>query len=122
MLAVIGDHLVAAFHGADRRLQHGATGIAEALAGLEIGLFSHHAFAAYFLHLAVGVGDDPVPREQARGYAAFIADGDGVRKNVASLFRIGLILEIAGVHVDANLVLGLLHCALMIPNYQARLA
>ena len=64
LLAVVGDHLVAALHRADRRLEHGTAGVAEALARLQVRLLADHAVAAHFLHLAVGVGDDPVAGQQ----------------------------------------------------------
>jgi hypothetical protein len=85
------------------RFEHGAAGITEALAGLEVGLFAHHAVAADFLNLAVGVGDDPVPREQSCRHAAFVADGDGVREDVAAFFRVGLLFRDTSVRLSTRI-------------------
>ena len=54
----------------DRRLEDGAAGIAEALARLQVRLLADDAFADDFLHLAVGIGDEPVARHEAGGLAS----------------------------------------------------
>ncbi|MDV7397071.1 hypothetical protein RZS08_37070, partial [Arthrospira platensis SPKY1] len=61
---VFTEHLVSPVHGADRRLEHAAAGVAEVLAGCELGLLADHPLAMHLLHLAVAVGDDPVAGEQ----------------------------------------------------------
>ena len=50
------------------------------LAGLEHRLVADHRQAAHFLDVAVGVGDDPVARDQLRGDVAAVADGDRCRR------------------------------------------
>src|SRR5262245_309164 len=104
VLTVVGHHLVGALHRSHRRLEDRAARVAETLAGLEVGLLADHAVAAHFLHLAVGVGDDPVSRHQSRRYRAFIADRYGVGEHEAPLARVGLLVDEVGLDVDANLV------------------
>src|SRR5918912_1205708 len=72
LLAVLGEHVIAAAHRADRRRQRAAARVAEALAGPQQGLVADDAVAADFLDLVFGVGDDPVPRDQMRAYSAAI--------------------------------------------------
>jgi len=62
-ITVIGDHLVAALHAANRRGDHGAAGILETLARFQMRLLSDNAFTFYFLDIAVGVRDQPVTRQ-----------------------------------------------------------
>jgi len=59
-------------------------------AWVEYGLFAHHALAAYFLYVVVGVGDDPVAADELCGVVTEIADRDGVRKykTVAGFVRL----------------------------------
>jgi len=45
-----------------------------------VRLLAHHAVADDLLHLAVGVGDDPVTRQQAGRHRTLVADGDRVVK------------------------------------------
>ena len=104
MRAVVGQHLVAALHGADRSFEHRAAGVAEALAGQQVRLLADHAFAAHFLDLAVRVGDHPVTRQQPRRHLAFVADGDRVGKGVVAFLGLGLLADIVGADVDADLV------------------
>ena len=54
-------------------------------------LLADHALAAHLLHLAVGIGDDPVARHQACRHLALVADGDGVGEHEALLARVGLV-------------------------------
>ena len=103
--AVVGDHLVAAVHGADRGGDDAATGVFEAFAGLQQGLLADHAEAADFLYLAVGVGDDPVAADQLRGDVAGIGDGDGIGENETILSDVGLFRVVFAVHLDFDPVL-----------------
>src|SRR5688572_19803704 len=77
-VTVVRDHLVTPLHRTDRGLNDGSARISEALSRLQVRLFAHNAVAPDFLHLAVRVGNHPVARQQTRGGAAFVADGDGV--------------------------------------------
>src|SRR3546814_10450056 len=81
--AVVADHAVAAFHGADRGGQYRARGIGELFARFDPRLFADHAVAADLLDIAVGIGDPPVPGEQLRRQAAAVADADRVGEHVA---------------------------------------
>ena len=87
LLPVVGHHLVAALHGADRGFDDGAARVAKSLARLQVGLLAHDAVAAGFLHVAVRIRDDPVARQQARRHLALVADGDGVREHEALVAR-----------------------------------
>ena len=102
MRAIVGQHLIAALHCADWRFQYRTAGVAEALAGQEVGLFADHTFAANFLDLAVRVGNHPVAGEQARGDLTFVADRDRVGKGVVAFFGLGLLADVVGADVDAN--------------------
>src|SRR5258708_7822785 len=92
--AVIGDHLIAALHGADGRLDHGAGRVAKSLPGLQVRLLADDAIAAGFLHIAVRIRDDPVTCEQARRDLSLIANGNGAREYKTLVARIGLLLDI----------------------------
>src|SRR5262249_42099679 len=106
---IVGEHLVAALHGTDGRLDHGTARIAKTLTGLEVGLLADHAITAHFLDLAVGVGDHPVACHQPRRDLALVADSDGVGEHVAALVRVGLLIEVAGLDVDTDAMLGGAH-------------
>src|SRR4030066_319864 len=92
--ALTGLHLVAAAHRAALRGQHRAAGIFEALAGFEQRLLAHHALPAHFLHMVVGIGDDPVTADELGGRAAEIGDGDGVGKHETVARLIGLLRQV----------------------------
>src|SRR5437764_167358 len=77
-ITIIGEHLVTAAHRADGGFQHRAGGVMEVFAGQQVRLFADDAVAAHFLHLAVGIGNDPVPRQQLCRNAAIIGDADRV--------------------------------------------
>ncbi len=72
--------------------------------GLQIRLLADDAFTTNLLHFAVGVRDQPMARQQAGGHFAFVTDCDRVRENVAILFRIGLIVPVARLDIDSDLV------------------
>ena len=62
--AVLGDAKIGARHRALRRRQRGAAGVFELLAGLQQRLMADHAQSAHFFDLVIGIGDDPVARNQ----------------------------------------------------------
>src|ERR1700686_5406450 len=78
LLPVVAHHLIAALHRADGSFYDRTAGVAKSLAGLEVGLLADDAVAARLLHVAVGVGDDPMPRKQSGRDLALVADRDGV--------------------------------------------
>ena len=94
LLSVVGHHLIAALHGADGSLYDRTAGVAKSLARLEVRLLADDAVAAGLFHVAVGVGDDPVTRQQPRRYLAFVANGDRVREDEPLVARIGLFLDV----------------------------
>src|ERR1700704_2625868 len=104
LLSVFGHHLVRAAHGPDCRLQMRATAVFEALAGLEQRLLSDHAEALDLDDLVVGVGDDPMTADQLRGNRAGIGDRDRVRKDILVLRRVRLVLDVACLGDDGDLV------------------
>ena len=77
----------AAFHAADRRFQHGPTGVTELLARFEMRLLTDDAFALDFLHLVVGIGDDPVAGQELCRHRSLVPDGNGIGEYVAVLLR-----------------------------------
>ena len=104
LLAVVRDHVVLALHRADRRLEDGAAGIPEPLARLQVRLFADDAVADHLLHLAVGVGDEPVARHEAGRLRPFVADRDRVREHVLVARRVRLVGEIRRLHRDRDVV------------------
>ena len=104
-------HLITAGHGADLRRQHRTAGVLEALPRLDDRLLAHYALAFHFLHVIVGIGDDPVPTQQLHGVLAFVGKGDGVGEYMAVIGIIGLVGEIAHLHGDLDAVVGgVIHC------------
>lgn len=75
-------HLIAAAHGADRRIELAPTGVFKLLSRLKQRLMPDYAKAAHFLNPCVSVGDDPVTRNQLCRNGANILDGYGVSENV----------------------------------------
>lgn len=82
-------------------------------------LFADHALAPDFLHLAVGVGDNPVTREQFRRFHAGVGDGDRVGEDVTILLGLGLILDIDRFHVDVDVPVAV-HAAFVTESRGAR--
>ncbi|EXF46893.1 hypothetical protein BAY1663_00617 [Pseudomonas sp. BAY1663] len=67
-------------------------------------LFADDPGAAHFLHLAIAIGDDPVPRKQLRRNLASVFDGYRVGKGVAVLFRLRLCGQVAGRDADIDAI------------------
>ena len=103
--ALFGAHLIAALHGANRCRQRGTAGIAEILSRLEIRLLADDALPEYLLHLAIGVGDQPVPADQPGSALAGVADGNGVGEHILICGGIRLALDIGSAYVDLDMVL-----------------
>jgi hypothetical protein len=87
-------HLVAAAHRADLRGQHRAAGVFEALAGFQQWLLAHHALPAHFLHMVIGIGDDPMTADELGGRMTEIGNGDGVGKHETVARLIGLLRQV----------------------------
>src|SRR5258706_11696120 len=80
------------------------------LARLEHGLLADHAHAAHFLHLIVGVGDQPVPADHLCAYLADIFDADGIGEYILVVFLIRLIGQKKRLRSDFDVVfLGFAH-------------
>src|SRR5690606_11525506 len=103
---VVADHAVAAFHAADRGFKHGARGVGELVAGLDQRLLAHHAIAADLFHVAVAVGDHPVPIKQLRGATAEVADANRVGEDIAIVFGRGFLGKEARRDLDLQGVVG----------------
>ena len=87
-LAVLGHAEKTPVHRAAGRAQARAAGVLEGFARLEQRLVAHHAQALDLFVEAVGVGDDPVARDQLRGHRAGVGEGDGVGKTIDGLARL----------------------------------
>src|SRR5215831_11306048 len=74
------DHLIGALHRPEGRVERTPRRVLEALAGLEHGLLADHARAAHLLDASRGVADQPAPRDQLAGLAAFVRDADRVEE------------------------------------------
>src|SRR5258706_12746992 len=80
------------------------------LARLEHGLLADHGHAAHFLHLIVGVGDQPVPADHLCAYLADIFDADGIGEYILVVFLIRLIGQKKRLRSDFDVVfLGFAH-------------
>jgi ribulose-phosphate 3-epimerase len=104
LFAVFGHAKKAAVHGARGRAQARAAGVFKSLAGLEQGLLTDHAQALDLFGVAIGVVDVPGARNELRGNAAGIRNGDGVGKQVQTLFGRRLFRQILGKHFNSELV------------------
>src|ERR1700724_1853517 len=77
-VAVRKDHAVGAVHRADRGGQRTEAGVLEALAAGEDRLLAGHPRPLDPLHLAVGVGDEPLAAHQLHGVALDVGDPHAV--------------------------------------------
>jgi len=105
LAAVLGNHLVAAAHRADRRGQARARRVLEALARREPRLLADDTGAPDFLHAVLAVGDDPVPRHEPRGDRADIGDPDRVAEHELVARRVRLLGDVGRHRLDPDLVL-----------------
>ena len=64
--AVVGEHLVAPFHRAHGGIQYGTARVLKFLAGFKVRLLPDDAVATDLLHVAVGVGNEPMPGQEFR--------------------------------------------------------
>src|SRR5438105_10714450 len=103
--AILGHHLVGTAHRADGRRDGGAARVLVALARLQQRLRADDAEAAYFLHEALRVGDDPMAADELRGDVALVTDGDGVGEDVTTVRLIGLVGEVLRLRADGDVVL-----------------
>jgi len=96
----------AAVHGSGGRVQAGARGVFERLAGFEQRLLSYDAQASDFFCVAIGIVDIPGARNQLRRDLAGIGNGDGVGEDEHGFVRVGLVGEVLGRNFDLKFVLG----------------
>jgi hypothetical protein len=71
-------------------------------AGGDRRLFTDDAGPAHFLHLAVAVGDEPMPGKQLCRHLALVLYGYPVGKGIAVLFRLGVFLEVMRNDADVD--------------------
>ncbi len=81
--AIIFYHLVTPLHGAYRGLKNGAAGVLKTDPRFQPGLHSNDTLATHFLHLIIGIGNDPVATDEFCRPWPGIGDGDGVGKGIA---------------------------------------
>ena len=96
------DHLVGAFHHAERGRQRASRGVFERFARLERRLLADDAGAADFFDVARAVGDDPVAGQQLDGLLAFVRDRDGIEEEPLVLRRLGLLRGVLRLDRDAD--------------------
>lgn len=89
--AVLGGHLITAFHRTHRRRNDRSTGVFEAISWFQQRLLTHYAQAANFLRGSVAIHDNPCTTDQLRSHIANICNGNGIGKYVAIRFFIRLI-------------------------------
>ncbi len=102
--AVVGGHLIAAAHRPDRRLELAAARVLKLFTGLEQGLLADNTETAHFLNARVGVGDDPVARDQLRRDGADVLDRDRVGEDVAVGRDVRLIADELRKRADGDLI------------------
>src|SRR5262245_28718966 len=83
-LAVGRDHLIASLHRPDRRFQGAEARILEGPTRLQYGLLADDTLSFDALHLAVGIGDDPLARDELRDIGAAIRDADVILEQIRS--------------------------------------
>lgn len=97
-------HLVTAGHGAHLGGEHRAAGVLETLSRIDGGLFAHHAFAFDFLHMVIGIGDDPVATDQFYHLFTFVAHGDGVGEDETVVGFLGLFRQVPDPYADLDAI------------------
>src|SRR5438034_2100212 len=97
-----GAHEIRALHRADRGAQRAETGVLERLARREQRLFAHHARPFHPLHIAVGVGDDPLAADELAGLAADVRDPHAVGEEIVVLARLAPLFDVHALYFDAD--------------------
>jgi hypothetical protein len=72
-------------------------------------LLADDPVAIDFLHLAVGIRDDPVSTHQRRRYIPGVRYGDRVGEYVAAGVGLRLVVDIAGRYFDIDFTLSVVH-------------
>lgn len=93
-------------HGPARRTQHAAARVLEAVARVQARLLPDDARTAHLFDVTVGVGDDPVAREQLREGLAHVRDAHRVGEDVVVVARRGLLRDVLGRDLDPNSLRG----------------
>ena len=79
-ISVLRDHLVGAFHHAERRRERTTGCVLERFSCLQGGLLSDNARSADFFDVAGTIGDDPMSGEQLNRLGAFVRDLDRIQE------------------------------------------
>jgi hypothetical protein len=111
--AVVGLHAIKPLHSADRRLKDRTTRVNLFFTGIEVRLLTDDTVAVHFLHLAVGIRNDPVSANQLCRDVTAVADRDGVRKHVTIGVRFGLIVDVARRYLNLDIAFRFLHGAIL---------
>src|SRR6202008_739408 len=101
-------HMITAGHETGGRLQRHAAGILVAFARRNHGLNADDAGALDLAHAAARIGDVPVACQQLHGLLAPIFDDDVISPEIAVFLRLGLIVQEARRHGDADVAGGCL--------------
>ena len=64
LLSLRRDHLIGAVHRPKRGGERTARGVLKRLSWCENGLLTNNPWTFYFLDLAIGIGNDPVPTDE----------------------------------------------------------
>ena len=103
-LTVFCDAKETAMHAAVGATQAAAAGVLKSFARFEQRLMPDDTQAFDFLHMTIGVTDNPMAGDQLGCHGAGISDRDGVGKGVLKTVRIRLLGHIFGFNRDTELV------------------
>jgi hypothetical protein len=106
LFAIFSHTKIATVHRARRRAQAAAAGVLKTLTGFQQWLLAHYAQTLNFVVAAVGIVNAPSARDQLGRYLAGVGNSDGIRKGVHPLLRRGLVGQVLGLYLNAELVLG----------------
>lgn len=90
---VLALHRVDAFHRAPGRRQRAEARVFEGLAGGELGLLADDAVTDDLFALAGGIDDGPAAAQELRPAVALVGDRDAISKDIASLGRVGVLVD-----------------------------
>ena len=100
---LLRDEVKRALHGSRSGAKTAAAGVFKGLPWLQQRLIAHYAQPFDFFNVAMGVGDDPVARNQLCRRITVVGDLDGVRKTVNVSTGIGLLRQVFGADVNVYL-------------------
>ncbi len=90
-------------------------------AGTQSRRFANDASTFYFINLAVGIGDFPVPAKQAHGFLAVVFDANAVRKAILFARWIRVHFQILRLSKDPDIQLGDLFSVRIVRCHRSKL-